>query len=193
MSKVIDARGLNCPEPVILTKRAMEDGIKEKITTIVDNEAAVENVSKLAHSQGYDLEVERDGDCCHLHMTPGEALNDTETASDTSVAVLIKSSLFGQGEPELGQVLMKSFLFSLNELEGKVAHVIFMNSGVQLTTEGSPVIEHLQALEQKGVEILSCGTCLDYYKVKDKLAVGKITNMYTAVEILTGADRALTL
>lgn len=192
MSKVVDARGLNCPEPVILTKRAMEDGVKEKITTIVDNDAAVENVSKLARSQGYDLTVERDGDCCHLHMTPGEACSDADAASDARVAVLIKSSLFGEGEPELGQVLMKSFLFSLNELEGKVAQVIFMNSGVKLTTEGSPVLEHLQALEQKDVEILSCGTCLDYYQVKDKLAVGKITNMYTAVEILTGADRALT-
>lgn len=193
MSTVIDARGLNCPEPVILTKRAMEADGKAQLTTIVDNDAAVENISKLAQSQGYGLAVETKGGDHYLHMIPGQLQESTRNDQDKKVAVLIKSSLFGQGEPELGQILMKSFLFSLNELDGKVAYLIFMNSGVQLTTEASPVLEHLQALEQKGVEVLSCGTCLDYYQVKDKLAVGKVTNMYTAVEILTGADRAITI
>jgi len=193
MSKVIDARGLNCPEPVILTKRAMDADGKLQLTTIVDNDAARENVSKLAVSQGYGLEVETQGDHYYLHMTPGQTQIDTDAAGEPTVAILLKTDLFGQGEPELGQVLMKSFLFSLNELDGKVANLIFMNSGVRLTTEGSPVLEHLQALEQKGVEILSCGTCLDYYQLKDKLAVGKVTNMYTAMEILTGAERAITI
>jgi len=193
MSKVIDARGLNCPEPVILTKRAIEADSQAQITTIVDNDAAMENVSKLARSQGYELTVEKLEECYQLHMTPGQVRTDSSAPGDAVTAILIKSSLFGEGDPELGGILMKSFLFSLNELEGKVAHMIFMNSGVRLTTGESPVLEHLQALEQKGVEVLSCGTCLDFYNVKDKLMVGKVTNMYTAVEILTGADRVLTI
>ncbi|MGE5390875.1 MAG: sulfurtransferase-like selenium metabolism protein YedF [Deltaproteobacteria bacterium] len=193
MSRIIDARGLNCPEPVILTKRAMEDDNKAQITTIVDNDAAVENVSKLARSQGYELTVEKLEAEVRLHMVPGQELMESPVAKDAVVAILIKSSLFGEGDPELGGILMKSFLFSLNELDGKVAHLIFMNSGVKLTTVGSPVLEHLQALEQKGIEVLSCGTCLDFYGVKDKLMAGKVTNMYTAVEILTGADRVLTI
>jgi len=193
MSKVIDARGLNCPEPVILTKRAMEADGKTQLTTIVDNDAARENVSKLALSQGYELEVEQQGEHYYLHLTPGQPQCGADTVGEPAVTILVKSNLFGQGEPELGQVLMKSFLFSLNELDGQVAHLLFMNSGVRLTTEGSPVLEHLQVLEQKGVEILSCGTCLDYYQLKDKLAVGRVTNMYTAMEMLTGAERAITI
>lgn len=193
MSRVVDARGLNCPEPVILTKRAMAENQGTELTTIVNNDAALENVSKLARSQGYNLEVETRGEDHYLHMTPNEGAVATENKNDIKVAILIKSSLFGQGEPELGQILMKSFLFSLNELEDQIGHLIFMNTGVQLTTSSSPVLEYLQSLEQKGVEILSCGTCLDYYQVKDQLAVGKVTNMYSAVEIMTGADRVITI
>lgn len=193
MSKVIDARGLNCPEPVILTKRAMEADGKASLTTIVDNEAARENLGKLALSQGYELVVEQQGEHYFLHLTPGQPRNGADTVKAPAVTILVKSNLFGQGEPELGQALMKSFLFSLNELDGQVAHLLFMNSGVRLTAKGSPVLEHLQVLEQKGVEILSCGTCLDYYQLKDKLAVGRVTNMYTAMELLTGAERAITI
>ena len=193
MSTTIDARGLNCPEPVILTKRAMDADKLARIITIVDNDAAAENVSKLARSQGYELTIEKREGATHLQMAPGQLRTEASPAKETVVAVLVKSNLFGEGDPELGGILMKSFLFSLNELEGKVAHLIFMNSGVKLTTAGSPVLEHLEALEQKGVEVLSCGTCLDFYNVKDKLMAGKVTNMYTAVEILTGADRVLTV
>lgn len=193
MSYTIDARGLNCPEPVILTKRAMEADHNTPITIIVDNDAATENVSKLARSQGYDLTIEQQEADVYLHMTPGKASLEVDTCSGKAVAILIKSSLFGEGDPALGEILMKSFLFSLHELEGKIAQLIFMNSGVKLTTAGSPVLEHLQALEQKGVEILSCGTCLDFYNIKDNLIAGKVTNMYTAVEILTGADRVITI
>lgn len=193
MGKVVDARGLTCPQPVIMTKKAMEEPGGEELTTIVNQTVALENVSKLAQSQGYEFEVKQDDDDYYIHMTRVGGSNEDAGSKVEDIAIMIRSNLFGQGEAELGQVLMKSFLFSLNELDAQVKHIIFMNSGIFLTIEGSPVLDTLKVLESKGVEILSCGTCLDYYQSKDKLAVGSVTNMYTALEILTTAARSLTL
>jgi len=193
MGIVVDARGLTCPQPVILTKKAMGEPGGDDLVTIVNQMVALENVSKLAKSQGYDTEIEQKDDDYYIHMTRMGNPDENRNGTSESVAIMIRSNLFGQGEAELGQVLMKSFLFSLNELDIRVTHVIFMNSGIFLTIEGSPVLETLKVLEEKGVEILSCGTCLDFYQAKDKLAVGSVTNMYTAMEVLTSAGRSITL
>ena len=192
MGKVVDARGLTCPQPVIMTKKAMEEPGGEELTTIVNQMVALENVSKLAQSQGYEFEVKQEDDDYYIHMTRVDGSDEDASGKGENIAIMIRSNLFGQGEAELGQVLMKSFLFTLTELDGPVKHIIFMNSGIFLTIEGSPVLDTLKVLENKGVEILSCGTCLDYYQAKDKLAVGSVTNMYTALEILTTAARSLT-
>lgn len=190
MNKIVDARGLNCPQPVILTKKAMEEPDSGKIITIVDREVAKENVVRLAQNQGYLYEVEQKGGEYEIHMHPDkvEAANGQKSSD---IAILIKSRLFGEGEEELGSILMRSFVYTLSELDQNLKAVIFMNSGVLLALEDSPILEQVQGLEAKGVEILSCGTCLDYYKKTDQLAVGKITNMYTAAEILTGASKTL--
>lgn len=192
MTKVIDARGLDCPQPVVLTKRAMDEAGGEDLLTLVNTDIALENVSKLAHSQGYQVEVEHQGNDYRIHMSRQSHATESSAIGDGQVAVLVTSNLFGQGEAELGQVLMKSFLVSLNELS-QLNEMVFMNSGVYLTTEGSPVLEILRALEAKGVQIYSCGTCLDYYQLKDKLKVGQVTNMYSAMEILTGASKCITI
>jgi len=92
----------------------------------------------------------------------------------------------------LGGVLIKSLLFTLVEKQPHPKTVMFINSGVLLTTQGSPVLEHLQKLEQAGVQLLSCGTCLEYYQLKDKLAVGGVTNMYTILDEMS-ANKAITL
>ncbi|HOB12338.1 MAG TPA: sulfurtransferase-like selenium metabolism protein YedF [Syntrophomonadaceae bacterium] len=193
MSRIVDARGLNCPEPVIMTKRAMDEGQVDRLVTIVDQTAALENVTKLAKSQGFEVEVEnKEGDYYITMIRSGQM---TAEAADMQedVAVLITSRYLGQGNEELGGILMRSFLYTLNELSGRVKNIIFMNSGVFLTTEGSEVLEILQGLSREGVKVLSCGTCLDFYGLKDKLAVGEITNMYTATEILSRASRSITL
>jgi len=189
---IVDARGLTCPQPVILTKKVMDRGEAERITTLVDNTAALENVSKLAQSQGYAVEVEDREGTYYIHMTKAKQSETALGEEERQVTILVKSNRFGVGADELGEVLMKSFLYALTELESSISHLIFMNSGVFMTTEGSPVLEHLQALAAKGVQILSCGTCLDYYQLKDKLKVGEVTNMYAAMEILTRAPKALT-
>lgn len=193
MGKVVDARGLTCPQPVILTKKAMTETGGENLTTIVNQVVALENVSKLAKSQGYELEVEQKNDDYYIHMTRVSDTKESESIETGDLTIMIRSNLFGEGDAELGQVLMKSFLFSLNELDTGIKYLIFMNSGIFLTIEGSPVLDNLKALEEKGVEILSCGTCLDFYQAKDKLAVGSVTNMYTALELLTTAARSITL
>ena len=193
MSKIVDARGLNCPQPVILTKRVMEQNADEEIVTLVDNVTAVENVSRLAKSQNYEVTVEEKDGHFSIHMTRTGEVCEILVEDHEKVTIMITGSLFGKGAEELGQVLMKSFMFTLTEIQAPVTTLIFINSGVYLTIEGSPVLEHLQNLEQQGCEILSCGTCLDYYNLKEKLAVGQVTNMYTAVEKLLGPGKSLIL
>ncbi len=194
VSKIVDARGLDCPQPVILTKKAMDegDGLDELIT-IVDRDVARENIKRLAQSQGYEYNVEeKDGDY-HIHMLITSSLEQKDPSASADIVILIKSNLFGEGDQELGKVLMKGFLYTLNELETNLKTLIFMNKAIFLTTEGSPVLEHIQALEKKGVEVLSCGTCLDFYQETENLVVGKITNMYSAVETMGRATKTITI
>lgn len=193
MERIVDARGLNCPQPVILTKKVMdEDDGSLEIITIVNQQAALENVSKLASNQGYQYQVEEKAGDFYIYMKKVLA-DECKAEEGKNIAILVKSRLFGEGEEQLGEILMKSFLYTLTEMKGDIKHIIFMNSGVFLTCAGSPVLEHLKVLAEEGVEILSCGTCLDFYNLKDKLEVGSITNMYTAVEILTSAEKSLTI
>jgi selenium metabolism protein YedF len=193
MFKTVDARGLSCPQPVILTKQAMNENPGEEIVTLVDNPTALENVCKLAGSQGYTYVVETQGTENHIHMTKQAGDEIVLPVADGDLAIMVKSQYFGQGDDELGAILIKSFFYTLTEMGPELKSLIFMNGGVHLTTEGSPLLEHLQFLEQKGVQILSCGTCLDFFGLKDKLMVGQVTNMYTATEILFSADKTLVL
>ncbi|MGI5911466.1 MAG: sulfurtransferase-like selenium metabolism protein YedF [Syntrophomonadaceae bacterium] len=193
MGKVIDARGLSCPQPVIMTKKAMDEPGGNNFTTIVNQIVALENIGKLAKSQGYDVEVEQNNEDYYIHLTKMAGNDDDIDHEEGKAVIMVRSNLFGQGESELGQLLMKNFLYSLNEIGTSISYIIFMNSGIFLALEGSPVLDNLRVLEQKGTEILSCGTCLDYYQAKNKLAIGSITNMYTALEILTTAGRSIVL
>lgn len=192
MENIIDARNLSCPEPVILTKRAMEKNPNMNLIAIVNEKIALENVSRLATSQGYNVEIEEksDGTYLHLNINRDEMRLDEEKGD---IAILVTSNLFGKGSEELGEILMRSFLYTLTEMAERINSLIFMNSGVYLTSEGSPVLEHLLVLQDSGVEILSCGTCLDFYELKEKFLVGKVTNMYMAMEILSNATKSITI
>lgn len=191
MSRTVDARGLTCPQPVILTKRIMDEKTGEEIVTLVDNPTSLENVCKLAKSQGYSFTVEELGPEYHIHMLKESYQPTVAEAFSSDIAILVKSQFFGEGNDELGTVLMKSFLYTLTESALHISHLIFVNGGVYLSTEGSPVLEHLHNLEQQGIQILSCGTCLDYYSLKEKLQVGQVTNMYTIIETLCNASKTL--
>jgi len=197
MSTNIDTRGMPCPEPVIATKKALE-GIESGIVIVqVDNVIAKENVTKFATVHGCGVSITQQAGNFFLKITKGtptleQTAHQQPIAGGTTVYVMTQNTL-GHGNAELGAVLMKGFIYTLLETQPMPKAILFINSGVLLTIESSPVLTHLVKLVQDGVEILSCGTCLDYFEVKDKLAVGGVTNMYTIVETMSNGAKVITL
>ncbi|MDN5345408.1 MAG: hypothetical protein PWQ18_1522 [Clostridia bacterium] len=193
MERVVDARGLACPQPVIQTKRALETlGPDGELVAIVDNEVARDNVLKLARSLECATSVQEQGNEYYIHIRK-EGLPATQLNVHQGQVLLVAAATLGRGAEELGSILMRSFFYSLSESEVLPRRILFLNSGVQLCCQGSPVLESLLALEQKGVEVLVCGTCLDYYHLKEKLCAGSVTNMYTIIEHLMAAEKVITL
>ena len=185
----IDVRGFSCPIPVVKTKKALEETKEGAITVLVDSPESRENVQRFARSQGCQVEViEKDG-IFYLNIIKGEPVQPQVRKS--SDVVLITSDRFGTGDDRLGEILMKAFLNTLWDTEPKPAGIMFINDGVRLTTEGSEVLETLELLEKEGVEIFSCGTCLEFYGLKEKLKVGLVTNMYDTVQSLLSAGKVI--
>jgi len=181
----VDARGFGCPTPVIMTKNAIEEAKDEEVLTIVDNEVAKENVKRLAEKLNYQTSVKENGNNYYITITKKvteKADIKRAVAPTGDWVLLITSDRMGEGAETLGRILIKGYFYALTETKPYPKSILFINSGVNLTTEGSEILEYLQLLESNGVEILSCGTCLDFYDLKSKLSVGKITNMYTIVE-----------
>jgi selenium metabolism protein YedF len=193
--KEIDCRGKACPQPVIITKQAMEESAEEGLTIIVDNPGSCENVERFVRSQGGTAKVEKKGDDFYVRIQKPaqcrEAERIIEREKGDRIVVYINSNLLGVGEETLGSVLMRAFLKTLLEMEKKPHRLILINSGVRLATEGSEVLDSLKGLSEKGVEILSCGTCLDFYGLKEKLKVGIVSNMFEIAQSLLGADRLI--
>ena len=198
---VLDYRGMACPRPVLETKKALEEGLQQDLLAIVDNAAARENVSRFARNAGCKVEVEEKEGCYHLSITrpageagqtPAETVGsccDCEAPAD--IVYFITTNTLGQGSPDLGEVLMKSLMVTIAEQKPPQALCI-LNTGVYLALEGSPVLEQLKKLAAN-TEILVCGTCLDYYKVKEKMAVGIVSNMYDINSRLTGPYKVITV
>ena len=186
----IDARGLPCPQPVIKTKKALAEDGEGQITVVVDSPESRENVARFARSQGCEVLVRERGGVFYLDITRSSAAKEKPEAMSGDV-VLITSDRFGVGEARLGEILMKAFLNTLWDYEPKPAKILFINSGVRLSIEGSEVLETLKLLDKKGMEILSCGTCLEYYNLVDKLGVGLVSNMYSTVDALLSADKVI--
>jgi selenium metabolism protein YedF len=195
MQTTIDARGLGCPVPVIKTKKALDAIAKGNVLTIVDNAIAKENVTKLAKS----LQCE-----CHVVEDDGEFYIDITKNTDADVivenngnlydsVVLCGSDKFGEGDKDLGDILIKGYFYTLSELDIVPKAIVFLNSGVKLTIESSKVLNDLKTLESKGVEIISCGTCLDFYNLTSELSVGGVSNMYTIVEHLNNSMKVIKL
>jgi selenium metabolism protein YedF len=192
---VIDCRGLACPQPVVTTKKALEQLKEEEVIVIVDNASSCNNVERFVRSQGRSVEIKEEGQDFYLHVqkargkSEGEATQADEKAK--KVVVYINSHLLGGGDEALGSFLMKAFLKTLLEFETQPSRLILVNSGVQLAAEGSKVLESLQGLSEKGVEIVCCGTCIDFYELKKKMRVGAISNMYDIIQSMLEADRLI--
>ena len=191
MDNTVDARGLDCPQPVILTKKALEELKEGSLVVVVDNNAARGNVCNLAAAKSCSTEVEEKEGAYHIKITREENVCEIFSTEKATV-IVFGSNVLGSNE-ELGKVLMKSYIYTLSEGEDLPRSMIFLNSGVILTTQGSEVLDELKGLESRGVEILSCGTCLEFFELKEKLEVGSISNMYTITEKMEAADKVFTL
>ncbi len=188
MKKTIDARGLACPQPVILTKKAIEAGEADLLEIIVDNEAANENVSRLVQKSGLEVKgsKEKEGDFfLYVPLKDSVKIEDFDAneypcpvPQAGGKVIFIRTDKIGLGDNELGAKLMQAFVYTLTELDNKPAKILFMNAGVSLCLNDYPAIDHLKTLAANGCELLVCGTCLDWLGVKDKLAVGRVSNMY---------------
>jgi len=192
----IDCRGKACPQPVITTKQALEEIGEGEFTLIVNDPSSSENVKRFASSQGCSVDVEKKGSDFYLRIRKGKPAEEGKEEGKIPqkgdrLVVYINSNLLGIGDEALGSILIRAFLKTLLETEPKPSRLIFINSGVRLTSEGSEVLETLSALSARGIEILSCGTCLDFYGLKEKLKVGIVSNMYEIVKSLLEADRLI--
>lgn len=201
----LDARGLVCPEPVIRTKRLLDEGKVKDFFVIVDNHPARENVCRLARNQGAFVElVEAEGDDFKIHilaensdsepvlkeeLLPCPLTGNSNNSSRT--VVYIGSDTMGSGDDGLGAQLMRGFLRTVIDGEPLPWRIILINSGVKLATLDHEAMEALQMLNIRGVEILSCGTCLERYGLVRKLEVGRITNMFEVVESLNNANKVI--
>lgn len=197
----VNAMGDACPTPVIKTKKAMQALTgPEVIEVLVDNEIAVQNVSKMAAASGGEVTSEQTGEKAYKVVISVKGGVTTAEAEEEACAcapagnntvVVIASDRMGEGNDELGKVLIKGFIYAVSQLDTLPKAILFYNGGATLTTEGSDSLKDLKEMEAQGVEILTCGTCLDYYQLKDKLAVGSVTNMYSIVETMAQADKII--
>lgn len=198
---VVNALGEQCPIPVVKASRALREmALPDTLEVLVDNETAVENLKRLASGNRLPVEVERRGEkefavrmqvSAPVGNAPIEEPELAVCAAGGSLVVAVDTDVMGRGSEALGRTLMKGFLFAVSQLPQPPETMLFYNGGAKLTTEGSASLEDLQKLADAGVEILTCGTCLNYYGLTDKLAVGSVTNMYAIVEKLAGAGKVI--
>lgn len=198
MGKTIDARRKACPQPVVMTKHALESVQEGIVTVIVDNPTSRDNVERFAKGQGCNVEASHREEGYFLEIAKGypcEAKAEAapteraEPSREENVVVYIGSDIMGAGDRELGNILIRAFLKTLKDVTPKPKKMIFVNSGVKLTTEGSDVIQSVKDLEAMNISVLSCGTCLDYYRIRDRLRVGVVSNMFDIASALLEADR----
>jgi selenium metabolism protein YedF len=193
----IDARGQQCPKPLIMTKKALKESNKDDSLSIsIDNETSNTNVMQFLKDNGiaatssfangvYTIIT---GSCPDTLIKPDAESYCTPSNKGITPVIVFKSDKMGTGDDELGEILIKAFVNTIKEINPLPSALIFYNIGVLLSSEGSPVLDSLKDLENKGVNIISCGTCLDYYNLKNSLRVGSISNMYTIMETLSKAQ-----
>lgn len=176
--KTIDCSGKACPLPVLETKNALEEEGINEIAVLVDNLVSRENVMRFLQSQGFSVSVMEDNNIHRIEASRSQLEEKAAKTTTQKLLIFIDGETVGRGSEELGAILMRSFLITLKELHPLPWRIIFINSGVKLATEESPLLNVLHELRDLGIEIISCGTCLDYYQIKDKLMVGRVSNMY---------------
>jgi selenium metabolism protein YedF len=204
MEEIVDARGLACPQPVILAKKALEQ--HTRIVVYVDNAAAMENIRRLGAHLKCAVTIDKmEGNIYHIHLSRGPGDLALPEASDEAFAqetcqsarsgplvVAIASETMGRGNDELGGILIKAFIHTLLQIDALPERIIFYNTGVKLTAQGSDVLDDLRRLADAGVEILVCGTCVNYFGLSGLIGVGTVSNMFEIAGTMAAAGRLIT-
>src|SRR3989338_1513109 len=189
--KTVDARGLPCPQPIMLTMKALAEA--DEMVIIVDNAVAKENVTRFGKSQGYEVSFEKKEGGIYVTLKKAK-VESTEKGdkSASNIALFIGSDVLGRGEDhQLGALLMEKFLHTVGGLPQKPETILLINTGVKLVAEDSLVVGELKQLEAQGVEILACGTCLQRFQLTDKVKAGKISDMYTIADTMFKAGKVV--
>ncbi len=193
MNKV-DYRQFQCPHPVVETRKQLIGNPEQVLEVLVGDQMAIENISRLAKSMGYGCEQLQLDDGFSLTLSPIEETTPPRNVAITEVkktVIFCASDQMGEGNAELGNVLMKNFLLTLTEITPPPETILFVNSGVKLACSGSDALEALNKLACSGVDIASCGLCLDFYHLKEQLKVGRATNMLEIAETQLQAERVI--
>lgn len=188
---IIDCKGLKCPTPVINTKKYFDSVEEGEAVVIVDNEVAKNNIIKFAQNNGFKFDVKEEAGLFNIRIAKEKCECNIMEFENKKFTIVISANKMGCGDDELGKLLMKSYLYALSESNDIPTDLIFLNGGVKLTTEGSDSIDSLRKLRDRGVNIINCGTCLDFYGLKEKLLVGEISNMYAIVEKMNTAHKTI--
>ncbi len=198
MTTTLDARGLACPQPVILTRNAMKQ--TDRVVTLVDNETSLTNVSRMATKAGWHVNVVEGDDEFRIELAKGEVVPQagllaagSDNAANAPLVLVVSSDTMGRGDAELGNILVRGFFHTLGEIHPLPQTIILLNSGVKLACQGSPVLDDLCTLEAEGIEMLVCGTCLGYFELTQTLAAGQVSNMYDIAETMLGAGKVVNL
>jgi len=198
--KTVDARGMTCPKPLILTKKALNElAAGGRMAVLIDNETSKRNVERFCRDNGVDVSAARNGSTFTLTLVKkqGKTIRADEKAyckpeeRRRPHVIVFRGDTMGNGPEELGAILMKAFVNTIGEVSPLPSHLLFYNTGVRLVVEGSPLVEPLSELAKKGIKILVCGTCLDYFGLKKKAKVGEVSNMYSILDALSNAGSVI--
>lgn len=190
----VNAIGQTCPIPVIMTKNALKEIAEGLIEVSIDNKISKENIEKFSKEMGFSFTTREENGIFFIQIN--KTINETSSNSSTSndennTIIVIASDKMGDGETALGETLMKGFIYTLTEMESLPKAILFYNKGVFLTASNETTIKDLRILEERGVEILSCGACLNFYHLENNIAVGSITNMYNIIEKQMKANKVI--
>ena len=187
----VNAVGEVCPKPVIMTKKALKELESGIVEVSVDNETSKENVEKMAKEMGYTSQTAENNGVFVITINKTADVQKDESEKEENIVISIGSDKMGEGEEELGKILIKGFVYALTEMETLPKTILLYNKGVFLASTFDDTVKDLKVLEERGVEILSCGTCANFYHVQDKLKVGTVTNMYTILERQMKASKVI--
>ncbi|MCP4181510.1 MAG: sulfurtransferase-like selenium metabolism protein YedF [bacterium] len=200
-NKIIDARGKECPIPLIMIRKALKENINSSFLLLIDNEIAKENIERFLTDNNIEFKLHENGNVYHFSVNACESefaitheniSNQENTINKKDDYVIcIKSLTMGTGPEDLGKILLKAFINTLIDSDRLPSHIVFYNSGAILVTTDSGVLVSLQKLSELGVKIIVCGACVDYFEVKEKLGVGIVSNMFEIINILSNADKVI--